>query len=139
MWTGDTDRNGYGVFVWHGKRIGAHEAALSFTSGEVRLPQLETCHSCDNPICCNPAHLRFDTRLSNVRDMHDRGRARRARKMTDADVVLIRERRAAGARQKDLAEQFGITDGLVSMIVRGVRWPESGGPIESERAYRRGK
>ena len=72
-WTGDTDK-GYGVFYYQGRMRRAHELALSFTTGEQRLPDLDTCHSCDNPICCNPAHLRFDTRRSNVADMHERGR-----------------------------------------------------------------
>ena len=136
-WTGDA-RKGYGCFFYQGKMRGAHELALSFTTGEKRHPGLETCHSCDNPICCNPAHLRFDTRLSNVRDMHDRGRSNCATKITDSQVVLMRQRRAAGARQKDLAEQFGITDGQVSMIVRGIRRASAGGPIESRRKYIRG-
>ena len=137
-WLGDTDRDGYGVFVFQGKKAGAHEYALSFTTGERRHPSLDTCHSCDTPPCCNPAHLRFDTRLSNVRDMHERGRARNGSALTDSDVVLIRERRAAGARQKDLADQFGLTDGAVSMIVRGLRWPHVGGPIQTERKYSHG-
>lgn len=136
-WRGDTDADGYGVFAWHGKKVHAHELALSFTTGERRLEQLDTCHSCDNPPCCNPAHLRFDTRLSNVTEMHDRGRARKATKLTAEQVVLMRERRAAGARQIDLAEQFGITDGQVSMIIRGRRWATTGGPIETERKYNR--
>lgn len=137
-WRGDTDRNGYGVFFWHGKRYGAHELALSFTTGEVRLPVLETCHSCDSPGCCNPRHLRFDTRSANVQDMISRGRQNPHTKITREAVVLMRERRAAGARQKDLADQFGITDGQVSMIIRGIRWRDAGGPIETERKYRRG-
>ena len=138
-WLGDTDRSGYGVFHWHGKRVGAHELALSFSTGEARLSQLDTCHSCDNPSCCNPAHLRFDTRAANVADMVARGRQAKRMKITAHDVVLIRERRAAGARQKDLAEQFGITDGQVSMIIRGIRWRNAGGPIETERRYVRGR
>lgn len=135
LWLGDTDHGGYGIFTYHGRKTGAHELALSFTTGERRLPALDTCHSCDTPPCCNPAHLRFDTRRANVRDMHERGRARNGSALTIADVVLIRERRAAGARQKDLAEQFGLTDGAVSMIVRGIRWPHVGGPIQTERKY----
>lgn len=137
-WRGDTDDDGYGVFVYKGRKAGAHEYAVSFTTGERRLPELDTCHSCDNPPCCNPLHVRFDTHLSNVREMHDRGRARNGSALTVADVVLIRERRAAGARQKDLAEQFGLTDGAVSMIVRGLRWPNVGGPIQTEGKYIRG-
>ena len=137
-WLGDTS-DGYGLFTFNGRRYGAHELSLSFSTGEKRHPSLDTCHSCDNPPCVNPAHLRFDTRLSNVREMHERGRNRNTTKLTAEEVALIRERRAMGARQKDLAEQFGITDGLVSMIVRGLRWKDAGGPIEKKRKYRNGK
>lgn len=137
-WTGDTDADGYGIFYYHGKRRPAHELALSFSTGEARHHALDTCHSCDNPPCCNPAHLRFDTHRSNVADMVDRGRGRNGSKLTAAEVVLLRERRALGARQSDLAEQFGITNGQVSMIVRGLRWPNAGGPMQTERQYRRG-
>lgn len=135
-WQGDANK-GYGVFHYRGHLHGAHELALSFTTGEKRLDQLDTCHTCDNPICCNPNHLRFDTRRANVQDMHERGRARNGAKLTAEDVRLMRERRAAGARQRDLARDFGITDGQVSMIVRGIRWAEAGGPIETRRQYRR--
>lgn len=138
-WAGDTDGDGYGIFTYRGRRRPAHEMALSFSTGEARHRALDTCHSCDNPPCCNPAHLRFDTRRSNVADMIDRGRRRNASKLTAADVVLMRERRALGARQSDLAEQFGITDGQVSMIVRGLRWADAGGPIQTERQYRHGE
>lgn len=138
-WRGDTD-DGYGVFFYRGKMRRATELALSFTTGEARLPELDTCHSCDNPPCCNPSHLRFDTRLSNVQDMHERGRAYvPSRKLTNEQVVTIRRRRAAGARQSDLAAQYHVTDGLISQIVRGVRYADVGGPIESKRAqYKRG-
>ena len=134
-WKGDRN-DGYGVFQFEGRIFGAHELALSFTTGEKRHPELDTCHSCDNPPCCNPAHLRFDTRAGNVADMVARDRAsKHQRKLTDEQIVLLRERRALGAKQKDLAEQFGITDGQVSMIVRGIRWPHVGGPIETKRKY----
>jgi transcriptional regulator len=56
-------------------------------------------------------------------------------KLTAEQVVTIRQRRAAGASQKALAKQYDISDGQVSMIVRGIRWPNAGGPIETERKY----
>lgn len=134
-WLGDSHHDGYGIFFYRGRRRGAHEMALSFSTGEARHPSLDTCHSCDNPACCNPAHLRFDTRGSNVREMHDRGRDRNGTPKLAADqIVLIRERRALGARQQDLAEEFGVSNGLISMIVRGLRWPSVGGPIQPRKA-----
>ena len=138
QWLGCTDSDGYGLFVYHGQRRPAHELALSFSTGEVRHKDLDTCHACDNPGCCNPSHLRFDTRQSNVAEMHDRGRAKVDSKLTADEVRLIRERRELGARQQDLADEFGVTAGQISMIVRGIRWPEAGGPIQTERKYRRG-
>ncbi len=56
-WTGYKE-DGYGRFFWDGRMVGAHELALTFTTGEVRAPGLDTCHRCNNPICCNPHHLR---------------------------------------------------------------------------------
>lgn len=140
-WTGYVEK-GYGRFHFRGKMTGAHELALSFTSGEARLPGLDTCHSCDNPICCNPAHLRFDTRQGNVddttsRDRHARGERNGHANLSDDDVLLIRKRVAAGATQKGLAEEYGVTPGMVSMIARGRRWAHVGGPIRSTHGNRK--
>jgi hypothetical protein len=137
-WAGYQE-DGYGRFYWEGRMVGAHELARTFTTGEVRLSTLDTCHRCGNPPCCNPRHVRFDSRLSNVREMWEHGRAARQGRLTEEEVREMRERRAAGARQQDLAEHYGISDGQVSMIVRGLRWPNAGGPIQTERTYRRGR
>lgn len=137
-WLGDT-RKGYGVFQYRGRLFGAHELALSFTTGERRLPSLDTCHSCDNPPCCNPAHLRFDSRASNVRDMHNRGRtASPSARLTPEQVLEIRERRDAGAPQRLLARHYGISEAYVSAIVRGLARADAGGPIQTKNnQYRR--
>lgn len=134
-WVGDRDSHGYGVFFWRGRRHGAHEIALSFATGEVRLSHLDTCHSCHRRECCNPSHLRFDSRASNVADMVRAGRAPCPNaRLTPEQVVELRERRAAGARQSDLAKQYGITEGRVSVIVRGLAWRTAGGPIQERKS-----
>lgn len=139
-WSGCQDDAGYGMFQWHGKMVGAHALAVSFTTGELRGDGLETLHSCDNPPCCNPRHLRFGTRQENVNDMLSRNRGSKPNiRLTDDQVREIRERRQMGARQSDLATQYGVTDGWISGIVRGLKRRDAGGPIETERKYKRGK
>lgn len=132
-WKGAISK-GYGEFSFRGRIRPAHELALSFAIGEKRADGLDTCHSCDNPPCVNPAHLRFGTRQSNVDEMVERGRNARGEsspsaKLTTAQVVEIRSRRAMGARQKDLALQYGISAAYVSEIVNGLVWQDAGGPI----------
>ena len=138
-WTGYTE-DGYGRYFFGGRMVGAHELAVTFTTGERRADSLDTCHSCNNPICCNPRHLRFDTRRSNVEDMDAAGRrVNTTPRLTAEKVETIRIRRAHGAKQQDLADDYGVTNGLISQIVRGRRWASAPGPIETERKYNRGE
>lgn len=137
-WTGYAEPDGYGSFFFDGRMIGAHELAVTFTTGEQRLPELDTCHSCGNPPCCNPGHLRFDTRRSNVEDMVRMGRNHRfPRRLTDEQVQLIRRRREAGAVQDDLAAQCCVSSSYISQIVNGLARRDAGGPIATVRHYRK--
>jgi hypothetical protein len=143
-WTGYLNEDGYGEFFFANKMRGAHELAVTFTTGEVKDPGLDTCHSCDNPPCCNPRHLRFGTRLEYVADMIKRGRvragsARPFAKLTEAAVVEIRVRRANGAMQKSLAVDYGVSEAYISTIVNGLTWVRADGPITgtSKRTTRR--
>lgn len=132
--------DGYGRFFFAGSMRGAHELAVTFTTGERRASNLDTCHSCNNPPCCNPAHLRFDTRKSNVQDMITAGTHRAGPSKLDHDKVhVIRERYAAGASQLALANDYGVTNGLISQIVKGNRWASAPGPIQIDRRYNRGQ
>ena len=140
-WTGYINDDGYGEFYWLGKMHGAHELAVTFTTGEVRSPGLDTCHSCDIPPCCNPAHVRFGSRASNVAEMVARDRVRAgerhpASRLTEAQVVEMRIRRANGAMQKRLAADYGISEAYVSEIVLGRRWQRVGGPIAPAKHIR---
>lgn len=127
-WTGYIE-DGYGRF-FDGERMRfAHDLALEWWSGERRLDHLVTCHGCSRPDCVNPAHLRFDTPASNVGDMMLAGTHRTPRKLTDDDVLTIRARAAGGATGRRLAQQYGVSESLVTEIIRGNRRKTVGGPI----------
>ena len=73
-WKANRYTNGYGQFWLRPRQEGAHRVAFKLTHG--RWPQPECLHKCDNPPCCNPAHLWEGTKSDNVRDCIAKGRHR---------------------------------------------------------------
>ena len=115
--------SGYGVIC----RKKAHRVVYEVMYGPIP-PGLNVLHRCDNPPCCNPAHLFLGTQAANVRDMIAKGRDRkchgerhRCAKLSAADVAALRAA-AKVERTSKLAAQFGISPGHVRKIVRGANW-----------------
>ena len=72
-WDGYTLR-GYGR-LWIGKqRVPVHRLAWEFANGRPVPAGKMILHSCDNPPCCEPTHLRPGTAADNSADMVSRGR-----------------------------------------------------------------
>ena len=78
-WTGAKHRQGYGHIRVEGKVTFTHRLAWQLSFGAIPS-NLFVCHSCDNPPCCNVAHLWLGTNLENQRDMHSKGRGNRSGK-----------------------------------------------------------
>lgn len=129
---GATNGYGYGRLTVDGKPQAAHRLAYELEHGEIPAG-LFVLHRCDNPPCCNPAHLYLGTHADNMRDMDERGRRvnRQARgaangraKLAVNDVVEIRRLASAGEPQRQIAEQFQITQAAVSSIVTRRTWKD---------------
>lgn len=84
-------------------------------------------HHCDNPPCVNPAHLFLGDDQANVADKVAKGRTpcgerHHRASFTEADVVAIRSRYAAGVLQRDLAAEYGVNQQTISGIVTRRAW-----------------
>lgn len=76
LWKGSVQRNYGAVTIPLTRRtVKAHRLAWEIVNGRPVPPRAYVLHSCDTPLCVNPAHLRLGTPADNVRDMHARGRS----------------------------------------------------------------
>lgn len=136
-WT-SARRKGYGTFKVQAGELGvdrrrdvyAHRVVFYLTHG--RWPEPLARHTCDNPPCCNPAHIVEGTWQDNMTDKLVRGRcvnpagaASVLSKLTQEQVDALRGRYARGeVSQSRLAAEYGISQSAVSKIIRGQRWPQ---------------
>lgn len=70
-WTGGRTIKGYGSMMIdapNNARTVCHRIAYVLRYGNIP-DGLNVLHRCDNPPCCNPAHLFVGTQLENMRDM----------------------------------------------------------------------
>jgi hypothetical protein len=135
-WTGYRNPHGYGQVGIDGRLYLAHRVAYEAAIGVI--PEgLGVLHSCDNPPCCNPAHLRPGGQLENGADMVSRGRAVDMRnercgkaRLTNAQVEEIRVRHAGGETLKALAPEYGVHRAYLSRVVRYLRRPLEAPAVE---------
>lgn len=104
-----------------GKLAGVHVHAWTLTYGDPGGRFV--CHRCDNPPCCNPAHLFLGTPAENSADMAGKGRAKtgqRRRALTDEQVREIRRLYAEGGKSThELAPIYGVTAMTIWKVAAG--------------------
>lgn len=87
-------------------------------------PLVQARHKCDNPPCCNPAHLEPGSAQDNADDQTKRGRRplgedRPDSKLTTSEINWIR----SDARPYELiATEYGVSRSLVGHIKEGTKW-----------------
>ena len=125
-WIAQNGTGGYGQFCFKGRLQGAHRVSYQLYVGEIP-DGLRVCHRCDNPSCVNPSHLFLGTAADNMRDRDSKGRCPSGEKhyfakLTENQVKTIRKMWSEGARNIDLAREFGVNKRNISNIVYYHTW-----------------
>lgn len=119
-WTGARAGSGYGYIRDDtGKVSPAHRVVL-ILDGRDPGPGGVSRHRCDNPICCNPAHLEPGTQAENNLDTSKRGRHGTA-KLTPAAVLEIRALHGVESLAA-IGSRFGVTKQAIYKVVHGRSW-----------------
>lgn len=128
LWTGATSTKGYGRFRFEGVLYSPHVISYKLHNID-HDPTKQVCHRCDVRLCVNPEHLFLGTRSENMKDCSSKGRLRFNKgskhgqaKLSENDVITIRQRIENGDRLVDIKASYGISDGCLHEIRNRSTW-----------------
>lgn len=133
---GRKNKDGYGVIdmvvpLSNRSRYAHRVHRISFELANGPIPNdVVVCHNCpdgDNPACVNPDHLFIGSQSDNVRDMYEKGRGNTGEKhgrskLTESQVLSIREKYRLGVPIKKIKEEFNLSRCHFDQIVNKRRW-----------------
>jgi hypothetical protein len=125
LWTAHTDRDGYGTITANKRQYRAHRYSL-IIHGHTVPKTSKVLHTCDNPSCVNPAHLKIGTQQQNIVDRQNKkrqavGERVGASKLTEQDVLDIRNAYPA-IKLRELARKYNVSEGTIRCVVRRLTW-----------------
>lgn len=147
-WLGTISAGGYGVFWACGYNSRANRISLFLSVGAPADASMLALHSCDNPSCCNPKHLRWGTAKENTNDFIVRkggfaGERSPSATITNKDVDAIYQMRMNGFTIGEISQQSGIPYTTVENVYTGRAWSHrlgvSGNPSLEELRKKRPK
>ena len=108
-----------------GAPLTAHRVVYEHDVGGLQEDEI-VLHTCDNPSCCNPQHLRKGTKADNTADMvskkrHQYGEARWNHKLTEDQVREIRKDSRSG---RELGRAYGVSRSQIYRVKNRQRWKE---------------
>lgn len=128
VWQRSKSSTGYGLACWDGKQIKAHRLSYQTFRGEIG--DMHVLHTCHNPSCVNPQHLRLGTHAENMQEKAAAGRAYRmngaANHNAKLDEAIVRTIRNSPKTGGQLAKEIGVSRTLVNMVRRNEIWSHVG-------------
>jgi hypothetical protein len=133
-WQAYTHKFGYGIINDNKKIKKAHRVSWELHNGDTQ--GLYVLHKCDNRKCVNPNHLFLGTQLDNIDDMVTKNRHAKGKdhsnkflgeknhqsKLTEKDIIEIKESLRNGIRGDLLASKFNVSAAHISNIKNGKYW-----------------
>lgn len=130
-WQASLNTSGYGRFKIASWQV-RHANRVAWAIANRQEPgDLVVRHTCDRPICCNPAHLLIGTVADNSRDMVERGRSggrdqqgvkNGAAQLTLAQVGEIVTAFRRGEQNVVIATRYPVGHSLISRIRTARSW-----------------
>jgi hypothetical protein len=130
-WQGTKGEGGYGQIMYNYQNKRAHRVAYELIFGPIPAG-LILMHTCDNPRCVNPFHLKASTPGDNVRDCVCKGRHRTnprrggaspMSRMGDAGFERVLSLYSTGLFNfKDLAPVLNVSRPSIESCLKGKTW-----------------
>lgn len=127
-WNGSLNKSGYGQIMGEkGNRRPRLAHVISWEIHNNCKTKLCILHSCDNPKCVNPHHLREGTQIENIadtvaRDRTCRGERRKTAKLSDNIVRTIRAMYSSGTPICELAQRCNVAIQTIRDAVARRTW-----------------
>ncbi len=140
VWTGAFNGESYPQLWIDGRMRSVRRVLIELRRGAPLPAAMVAVARCGCRECVNPAHVVMRThsaqmarsvprKSADVRVRMALGRRRSAPKLTLARARYIRLAVAGGTPRRALAEEFGISVGMVGQVVRGTVWQEYGSSL----------
>lgn len=128
IWKRGRFKSGYGKVGYGCKQLRSHRIAFALSNGNIP-DGLNVLHTCDNPPCCNPAHLWLGTDKDNAADCTAKNRRNPlmgsdnpVSKLSESVVLKMRKYHTNDTSYAELGRRFGVSRDAARKAVIGITW-----------------
>lgn len=137
LWLGARQAKGYGRLCYRSALVPAHRLSFGLHFGPIPSGML-VCHRCDNPPCCNPAHLFLGTPRDNAQDMTRKERGGTTKLSAEVVAEMRRDCRR-GLTLSEVARRNHIARSTARRAVYGVGWSHISNPVDPDELQKSSK